>query len=117
MNRRSYMSFFWILYPVIWMLWIFVLPRFFPQVSGYGFFVPFIFFFPFFRRRGGRSRPRPTSAPQHTEDGRETQGIQYENMLSDENYKSPYSMRNYIFYAFGAAIIIAGIVLVYLKIF
>lgn len=38
-------------------------------------------------------------------------------MLSDENYRPPYPLRNYIFYAIGAIIIIVGIVLVYMKIF
>ncbi len=117
MNRRSIGTYIWIIYPIFWLLWIIVLPRFFPQVNGYGYFIPFFFFFPFFRRRGGRRTPRPVPAQSSPDKQQEEQEYRYENMLADENYKPPYSIRNYLFYAVGAVIIVIGIVLVYTKIF
>lgn len=117
MDRRNIGSFIWIAYIAIWALLIVIVPRFFPHYSGYGYFLPFFFFFPFFRRRRRGARPSPTPAPTGAPAEKNDKDYSFENMLSDENYKPPYPLKNYILYAVGATIIIAAIVLMYYKIF
>lgn len=110
MNRRGLGSIIWIAYLIFFVLWIFVLPKYIPQIAGYGYIVPFFFFFPFFRRRGGHGqRPRPTTTSTDKRNDRPEDEYTYESMLSDANSGSPYSHRNVFLYVIGAAIIVIAI--------
>lgn len=116
--RRNIGSIIWIAYLGFWVLMILIIPRFLPQYSGYGFFLPFFLFFPFFRRRGRGNRPRPVDAPTPNGAGesRDSNDFNFENMLSEEYQRPRYQFRNYTFYVIGIAIIVVGIILIYGKV-
>ncbi len=98
------------------MLWLFVLPAYFPSVSGYRFFLPFILFFPFFgwgrRGRGGSIR---TPEPRETERKDDQRDYTFDNMMEDTS-KQSMSNRNALLFILGTVMIIIAIVLALTKI-
>lgn len=110
MARSSILSFAWIAYIVLWVSWVFLIPRFIPQVNGFGFFLPIFFFFPFFRRRRG-PRARPATAPSADKERGEQQEYPYENVVMSEEIAQRRFSRNRLLYFAGAAIIVLGTVL------
>ena len=92
-----------------WVIWLFLIVGHFTRLGQMGFFLPFIFFFPFFRRgRRNRPSPVPSGGP-----GKEGDDFDYtfENLLLDENKKAPRSWEHIIMYAAAAVVVAIGIVL------
>lgn len=115
--RRRIGTYIWIAYLAAWALMVFILPRFFPQIGAYPFFIPFFFFFPMLGRRRGRGPTQSRRTPPGDENsgtGRSADSSEYgyDSMLAEGYEGSSGSRRPYILYAIGAAIFIAGLVLV-----
>lgn len=114
MNRRTIGNIAWLIYTAFIISWVFVFPRFFPQIGNFGFFFPFFFFFPFLRRRGGRrTQQRPSTAKSSDGSKAEEPDYMYESMLADSASTSSFSTRNYLLYVIGALIIVVGLVLAF----
>ncbi|BAB60013.1 TVG0890000 [Thermoplasma volcanium GSS1] len=117
MSYRDRILFILLFYIVLIVLVDFLFPIFLPAYAGAFSYFPLIFFFPFFMF-GRRYRGRQAPAPAEDESSDEKKD-DYDYAYQYENYDE-FGIRkrrrdSIIFYALGAAILIAAIAVVLLK--
>lgn len=109
MRRYSIWPFIWIAYMVISIMFVVVFPRYYPHFGNVGFFLPFFFFFPFFRR-GRRRRPNPVPASQSMgkrDNDASYNDYSFEDMLNESNRRRA-GPPSSVYYIAGIAVVIIG---------